>query len=153
MIKKLSDRKYLIIKLSIIGVVIFLVWGFLYTTLYQRVYLKYKIRNDLVLVQNGKIIDYHKLPKSYNVYTINFSFQYNGIQYKAACKKYFGSGAAKELSKTYPVAFEKGNPSNAIILIKGDDFEDFNIEYPDSLRSEKWRRFFISNPRFNFYPI
>ena len=43
------------------------------------------------------------------------------------CNYYF-------IGRTFPVAYEPGNPSNSLLLIRAVDFERFGVPFPDSLR-------------------
>ncbi|MEQ1733281.1 MAG: hypothetical protein ABL940_06380 [Bacteroidia bacterium] len=44
------------------------------------------------------------------------------------------------INKTFPVAYEVGNPENNKMLIFEDEFKEFKIDYPDSMVDylQKW---------------
>ena len=65
---------------------------------------------------------------------MKYSFIYNGKEYTGG-RKYFISNAYADsfLGYSFPVAFDKNNPSQNTVLLLPADFHEFNLDFPDSL--------------------
>lgn len=68
------------------------------------------------------------------MYGLKFVFNYNGVIYKGETRNsYKLKRRIDNIDRAFPVAFQGSDISNAFILIKPEDFEYFEIPYPDSL--------------------
>ena len=86
------------------------------------------------IVQGGKVIQIERLPKASNLYAVEFKFSVNGVSYEGKIKNgYFISKVSNVKNNSFPVAYQKDDITNAFILIKPEDFEYFDIPFPDSL--------------------
>lgn len=73
---RLRSRKKFILKSILIIVIIGLLFGFLYTTFYERGYLKYAIKKNMGILQGGKIANINRMPKTFDVYIVDFVFSF-----------------------------------------------------------------------------
>jgi hypothetical protein len=90
------------------------------------------------IVQGGKVIQIERLPKSSNLYAVEFKFSVSGVSYEGKIKNgYFMSKVSNVKNNSFPIAYQKDDITNAFILIKPDDFEYFGLAYPDSLSRNK----------------
>lgn len=82
----------------------------------------------------GEINDYSRVAKS-SATNFSFRFSVDGVDYNIAQVVYgvdiaFGN---EFMGKTFPLIYEKGNPSNCELLILPVNFQHINLPYPDSL--------------------
>ncbi|WP_170252611.1 hypothetical protein, partial [Adhaeribacter aerolatus] len=65
---------------------------------------------------------------------IKYSFTYNGKEYKGDTKKLISSSVADKFKdKKLPVVFDSINAVKNEMLVLPDDFEKFNLPFPDTL--------------------
>ncbi len=112
---------------------IFLIIGFFYS-IWSSIHYKRSIKSNMQIVQGGKVIKIERLPKASNLYAVVFKFSVNAINYEGKIKNgYFKSEVSDVKNNSFPVAYQKDDVTNAFILIKPEDFEYFDIPFPDSL--------------------
>jgi hypothetical protein len=122
-----------IISILVMLLAIFLISGFFYS-IWSSIHYKRSIKNNMQIVQGGKVIQIERLPKASNLYAVAFKFSVNGVSYEGKIKNgYFVSKVSNVKNNSFPVAYQKDDITNAFILIKPEDFEYFGIAYPDSL--------------------
>ncbi len=132
--RRFRSRKELIIKSIFILVVAGLLFGFFYTTFYERVFLKSAIKKNMSIHQGAKVTKASRLPKFNDVYIVDFVFSFQGKDYQCEIKNSYNfKTSASFKGKSFPIAYERNNLSNAFILIKPEDFKEFEQEFPDSL--------------------
>jgi hypothetical protein len=128
---KKSWKRIIFITVMILGFI--LIIGFLYS-IWSSIYYKRAIKSNMQIVQGGEIIKIERLPKSYKVYAVTFKFSVNGDIYEGKIKNgYFKSEALNVKNNSFPVAYQKTDITNSFILVTPEDFEYFDIPYPDSL--------------------
>jgi hypothetical protein len=126
-----------IISIMVMLLAIFLIIGFFYS-MWSSIYYKRSIKSNMRIVQGGEIIKIERLPKSSNLYAVSFKFSVNGDIYEGKIKNgYFISEVSNVKNNSFPVAYQKDDITNAFILIKPEDFEYFDIAYPDSLNRNR----------------
>jgi hypothetical protein len=132
--KRFKSRKELVVTSIFILVVSGLMVGFFYTTFYERLFLKDAIKKNMEIYQGAKILKASRLPKFNDVYIVKFMFSVQGKDYKSEIKNSYNfKTSASFRERSFPVACERNNLSNAFILLKPEDFKEFGQEFPDSL--------------------
>lgn len=86
------------------------------------------------IVNGGRIVKMSTFPKSYNLFIVTFEYSISGKNYSCEVKSSYNLRKGVSLKEnSFPVAYQNSNKSNAFILVKPEDFEYFNISFPDSL--------------------
>jgi hypothetical protein len=125
--------KRVVLMSLVTGFIAFLVFGMAYNLLNTNIQKK-RIRRNMQIVQGGEIVKIERLPKSYKSYSVRFVFNAQGKEYRGAIiNAYLFNTKVPLRDKKFPVVYESNNTHNAFILIKPEDFEYFDIPFPDSL--------------------
>lgn len=113
------------------------VLGFLILLFLYSIWFKNNARNNSPHITNGKVLKLHSGGTAGGLeFSIsNFSPKHNpvmGVTWPS-CRKLIHQNIIELRKYRFPVVHEKGNPSNAEILIFRDQYEKFNVAIPDSL--------------------
>ena len=116
----------------ILGIWTCLIYYDIYITIPEK---KKIIRLNMDISNTGKI---QKIGSKHRVSASTFEYRYyiEGKKYLNKISlgiKFQSHGSSYLMNRTLPVAYEKGNPNNSWLLIKPNDFEYFNLPFPDSL--------------------
>ena len=98
---------------------------------------KQKIKENPSIINGCKILSIRSVPKTFDLYTVEFEYTHNLNKYVSKQKigsEFKKNGSEFLFGKALPVVFEKNNIYNVYLLIKPNDFEYFNINFPDSLQ-------------------
>ena len=121
----------------IFAFLLYALFSFLYNDLYSIRYKKKKLKENFLIANSGMIISCGKRVRTYNGYAIQFRYKIDDIDYEKRQYESFDFKSGYKyslLSKNLPVIYDRLDHSNAFILISPDDFEYFEIPFPDSLQ-------------------
>ncbi len=109
----------------------------LYNSYYLRPHKKGLIRDNMKVVNGGRVIRVTGEAKVSRLYNLTFIYTINGIEYSNEVKVGIGlrPNAGYYLSQRFvPVVYEASNPQNSFVLLELSDFSYFGISFPDSLQ-------------------
>lgn len=112
------------------GFVISMVNNYLIKPYYRRL-----IKNNLSIVNGGRITSIKGVQKSFDLYYIDYSYTIGDKTFRNSCSvgiKFKKKGGL--LNRTMPVVYQTSNWNNSQIMFNSSDFEYFNVPFPDSLR-------------------
>jgi hypothetical protein len=74
------------------------------------------------------------MQKIFYVYIVDFVFSFQEKDFKCEIKNSYNlKKSASFHGKSFPIVYDRNNQSNAFILIKPEDFVEFELEFPESL--------------------
>ena len=94
------------------------------------------VRLSQVLSNAGRIVEINSLRRTTEVSAFRYIYHIDGKKYSNKIYlgiKFQSHGSSYLMDRTLPIVYEKDNPDNSWLLIKPEDFEYFDLRFPDSL--------------------
>ena len=124
-------------KKNLIRNIFIVVCFIIYVFFLLSAYIKFSRAKKNPTILNGvQLLNASHVPRSSRIYTCHFIFNHNGTKVEIFKRNAIDirDAPSKVNGKFFPIIYERGNPSNAYILITKENFERFNVPFPDSLQ-------------------